>query len=96
MAFQIKNTSNIPSKINIDLDGPDGNAYFLLGIAKRICDKTGIDFQHLRNKMMSGDYGTLLIEIDKAVGKYINFHMSPHVFDSVDFMEFKLHFFDND
>ena len=41
--------------IEIDLTGPDGNAYAILGLAKRLCKEFDIPFKPLMEKMTSGD-----------------------------------------
>ena len=46
--------------IEIDLTGPDGNAYAILGLAKRLCKEFDIPFKPLMEKMTSGDYENLI------------------------------------
>ena len=43
-------------KIEIDLQGPEGNAFALLGIAKDLCHKTGIEWEPIKNEMTSYKY----------------------------------------
>jgi hypothetical protein len=59
------------SKIEIDLDGPDGNAFVLLGIAKDLCHNTGIDWEKVQSEMTSGDYENLLQVMDGYFGDLI-------------------------
>jgi hypothetical protein len=64
----------IPSEIVIDLAGPDGNAFALMGTAKRfakqLCyDKPEID--KILNDMQSGDYENLLNVFDKEFGDFV-------------------------
>ena len=64
----------IPSEIVIDLTGPDGNAFALMGTAKRfakqLCyDKPEID--KILNDMQSGDYENLLNVFDKEFGDFV-------------------------
>ena len=40
----IKSKENKKVGIEIDLTGPDGNAYAILGLAKRLCREFGIPF----------------------------------------------------
>tara|TARA_B100000927_G_scaffold96241_2_gene77654 strand:- start:1480 stop:1710 length:231 start_codon:yes stop_codon:yes gene_type:complete len=61
-------------EIIIDLTGPDGNAFHLLGVAKRLGMKCGYDevqISDLRNEMMSGDYENLLRVFDKHFGDFV-------------------------
>jgi len=59
------------SKIEIDLLGPDGNAFVLLSIAKDLCHKTGIEWEPVKNEMTSGNYENLLLTMDKYFGDLI-------------------------
>lgn len=59
------------SKIEIDLTGPDGNAFVLLGIAKDLCHKTGIEWNKVQAEMTSGDYENLVQTLDKYFGSII-------------------------
>ena len=56
------------SKIEIDLTGPDGNAFVLLAITKDLCNKTGIEWDPVYKEMTSGDYKNLLQTMDKYFG----------------------------
>tara|TARA_R110001599_G_scaffold1706_2_gene8407 strand:- start:999 stop:1214 length:216 start_codon:yes stop_codon:yes gene_type:complete len=55
----------------IDLTGPDGNAFNLLGLANKLGKQLGIDTKELQANMMSGDYENLIQEFDKAFGDYV-------------------------
>ena len=59
------------SKIEINLTGPDGNAFVLLSIAKDLCHKTGIEWEPVKNEMTSGNYENLLLTMDKYFGDLI-------------------------
>ena len=37
--------------IVIDLDGPNGNAFYLLGVANNLCKQVGLDFAPIEKKM---------------------------------------------
>lgn len=60
--------------IIIDLTGPDGNAFALMGNAMRFGTQLGWDkvkTQELINEMMDGDYENLLQVFDNAFGEYV-------------------------
>ena len=59
------------TKIEIDLPGPEGNAFALLGIAKDLCHKTGIEWEPVKNEMTSSDYEWLLQVMDYHFGDFI-------------------------
>ncbi|MHA6904973.1 hypothetical protein ACKZDW_08145 [Ralstonia syzygii subsp. celebesensis] len=60
------------SKHVIDLNGPDGNAWCLLGNARQIAKAMKTDFEPIRVEMMSGDYRHLVETFDKHFGQYVD------------------------
>ena len=61
------------SKIRIDLTGPDGNAFVLLGVAHTICKDNGIlsSWPQIQKEMTSGDYENLIQVLDKYFGSIL-------------------------
>ena len=57
--------------IIIDLTGPDGNAFALVGYANRFAKQLGLDGKAIANEMMSGDYENLLEVFDKNFGDFV-------------------------
>ena len=57
--------------IVIDLTGPEGNAFALMGYAKRYAKQLGLDGKAIQNEMMQGDYEHLLEVFDKNFGDFI-------------------------
>jgi hypothetical protein len=55
----------------IDLTGPQGNAYFLLGTAKQLAKQLGLDSGMIQKEMMSGDYENLLEVFDSYFGSIV-------------------------
>lgn len=64
-----KQTSKGP--IVIDLTGPDGNAFVLMGYAKGYARQLGMDPNSIIKEMMSGDYENLLKVFDGYFGDYV-------------------------
>ena len=62
------------SRLEIDLTGPDGNAFALLGRAKSLCAQLGIPFKPLSKKMTSGDYENLVKVFDDTFGSFITLY----------------------
>ena len=60
--------------IEIDLTGPDGNAYAILGLAKRLCKEFDIPFKPLMEKMTSGDYENLIKVFDDKFGSFVTLY----------------------
>ena len=67
----IKKLSQKRSKLELDLTGPDGNAYALMGYASNLAKQLGEDFDPIRKEMMSGDYEHLLKVMEKHFGDFI-------------------------
>jgi len=57
--------------IVIDLTGPDGNAFVLLGKAKQLARQLGLDGNAITNEMMSGDYENLIEVFDREFGDFV-------------------------
>jgi len=55
--------------IVVDLTGPDGNAFALMGLASRLAKQLG--FKSPTAEMMEGDYEHLLEVFDKNFGDYV-------------------------
>jgi len=65
-------TSKKPStQIEIDLTGPQGNAFVLLGIAKDLAIKLDLDWNYIYTEMTSSDYENLLQVMDHYFGDFI-------------------------
>jgi hypothetical protein len=60
--------------IVIDLTGPQGNAFYLLGIAENFCkqlDMTKENTQAILDEMTSGDYENLIQVFDREFGSIV-------------------------
>jgi hypothetical protein len=55
----------------IDLTGPQGNAFFLMGQAGRYAGQLGLDGDQIINEMKSGDYENLVQVFDRYFGDYV-------------------------
>ncbi len=64
--------SKQPRRIVIDLSGPDGNAFVLMGYATRYARDLGLDGKAITAEMRSGDYENLLNVFDKYFGEYVD------------------------
>ena len=69
MAIVSKDTTK---KRVIDLTGPDGNAFVLLGIAKGLCKQLEIEDDIILDDMKSGDYEHLITTFDNYFGELID------------------------
>lgn len=55
----------------IDLTGPQGNAFYLMGFAQKNARKFGLDGSAILAEMKSGDYENLITTFDKYFGEYV-------------------------
>ena len=62
------------STIEIDLTGPDGNAFVLIGTASRLAKQLGLDADGIKTEMMSGDYENLIRVFDKHFGEFVTLY----------------------
>ena len=69
-AMTIKQKSH--RKMEIDISGPEGNAYYLLGTAKAFAKQLGLDAEAIEEEMKSSDYENLIIVFDKHFGEYVD------------------------
>ena len=68
----IKNKKDIPPyPILIDLTGPDGNVFVLMGKAKQIARDLGLDSTKIIDEMMSSDYENAVKVFDNNFGDFV-------------------------
>jgi hypothetical protein len=60
--------------IEIDLTGPQGNAFFLLGTAVNLARQTGLNSEEVCEKMKEGDYEHLVQTFDKYFGHFVTLY----------------------
>ena len=60
--------------IEIDLTGPQGNAFYLLGTARNLAKQLGLDGKAICDEMRSGDYENLLEVFDKNFGMIVTLY----------------------
>jgi len=60
--------------IEIDLTGPDGNAFFLIGTASNLAKQLGLDRNSIKEEMMAGDYENLVNVFDKHFGNFVTLY----------------------
>ena len=60
--------------IEIDLTGPQGNVFFLIGTAGNLSKQLGLDGASIRKEMMSGDYENAVNVFDKNFGSFVTLY----------------------
>jgi len=61
-------------KIEIDLNGPDGNVFVLFAYARRYAKDLDLDGKAILDEMMLSDYEHLIEVFDKHFGEYIDLY----------------------
>jgi hypothetical protein len=61
----------IGRRVVIDLTGPQGNAFALLGCATTYARQLELDAENIIAEMKSGDYENLVMTFDKYFGEYV-------------------------
>ncbi len=62
------------SEIEIDLTGPNGNAFYLLGTAGSLAKELGLNSKDIQAEMMCGDYEHLVNTFDKHFGHFVTLY----------------------
>ena len=73
----IKDKSLMSTEITIDLTGPQGNAFSLMGTAKSLGRQLGMDNEEIKaihSDMTSGDYEHLVEVFDEHFGEYVTLY----------------------
>ena len=60
--------------ISIDLTGPDGNAFVLIGTAGKLARQLGLDSKTIQAEMMKGDYENLVKVFDTHFGHFVTLY----------------------
>ena len=60
--------------ISIDLMGPDGNAFVLIGTAGKLAKQLGLDKDAIQKELMAGDYENLVKVFDKHFGHFVTLY----------------------
>lgn len=67
-----KKNPKLLENVTIDISGPDGNAFALMGYAKRFARQLDMDFKPIQQEMMSGNYDHLLDVFNKYFGNVVD------------------------
>ena len=58
-------------RIEVDLTGPQGNAFCVLGLAHDLAKQTGKDWEDIRKRMTSGEYDNLINVFEAEFGDQV-------------------------
>lgn len=71
----IKDKSEMEKRgLEIDLTGPDGNAFVLMGYASNLAKQLKKDEKAIKEDMRSGDYEHLVEVFDREFGDYVTLY----------------------
>ena len=57
--------------IEVDLTGPQGNAFYLLGLASQLSKQLGLDEDEILEEMRASNYENLIKVFDKYFGNLV-------------------------
>jgi len=60
--------------VEVDLNGPEGNAFVLMGYVKGWCRDLGKESQPILEEMQSGNYEHLLDVMEREFGDVVTFY----------------------
>ena len=66
--------------LEIDLTGPNGNAYVLMGYASNLSKQLNKDFKSIREDMESSDYEHLLEVFDREFGNFVTLYRQYNMY----------------
>lgn len=70
----IRPKSEMSKRLEIDLTGPEGNAYYLLDYAKSFAKQLDLEWDPIREDMTSGDYEHLLEVFEEHFGSFVTLY----------------------
>ena len=70
----IKSINEKQGGVEIDLTGPEGNAFVLIGYASKWAKQLGLDSKQIQKEMTSGDYENLIGVVEKYFGDYVTIY----------------------
>ena len=70
----IKQKQSLNTAIEIDLTGPEGNSFYLLGFATKLGKSLGMNSESIVSEMKSGDYENLVQVFDNNFGHLVTLY----------------------
>lgn len=64
-------TIKLKPRTRINLNGEKGNAFYLLGLARKYCKMLGFDTVQVHREMTHSDYENLIKTFEKYFGDYV-------------------------
>ena len=61
----------MPEPVVLNLKGPDGNAFALMGYAKKFANQLDLNEEEIIKEMSSGDYNHLVDTFEKHFGHFV-------------------------
>lgn len=70
----IKSVNEKQGRVEIDLTGPEGNAFVLIGYARKWSKQLDLNPDEIETEMTSSDYENLVNTLEKHFGDYVTFY----------------------
>lgn len=64
----------LTERIELDLTGPDGNAFVLMGYASKYAKQLDLDKNKILDEMRESDYDNLVNVFDKYFGNFVTLY----------------------
>jgi hypothetical protein len=61
----------LQTMIEIDLTGPDGNVFNLIGVGGNFCKQLGLDVKEFQTRMTSGNYENAVNVFEEYFGSFV-------------------------
>lgn len=71
MVIKLKTTKE---ELSIDLTGPEGNVFYLMGTARKLAKQLGKDPEDIVNRMKSSDYENAVNVFEEEFGNIITLY----------------------
>jgi len=70
----IKSKIEKSQAIEIDLTGPDGNVFNLIGVGRKLCKQLGLSSDEFTSRMTSGNYDNAVNVFEEYFGEFVTLY----------------------
>ena len=76
---------NLTSRPSVDLEGPEGNAHYILAMAQVLCkqlkdvDAGKYNWDKIHAEMTSGDYNNLVLTFENYFGEFVDIYSKEKI-----------------
>jgi hypothetical protein len=70
----MKSVTELKQELSIDLTGPQGNAFYLIGMAEKLAKQLDLPAEVVLAEMTAGDYETLVETFEGYFGSFVTLY----------------------